>query len=424
MGPRPSPGPDSGSGGAGAPRPRHLIQKTHAAFVSKLYAMVADAGTDSLIAWTADGDCFKVTDPPDFSREVLPVYFKHGNWQSFVRQLNMYGFHKISDLAYGGVFGDAQLWVFKHPSFRRGELKLLQSIKRRGARQGPPTTPAETTTSERPSVERPSAERPSAEPPSAEPGSGAHSGAATATAALDLPVASYTDGLRGCISALQRENADLQRENQDMRAAIESCQGAFAGIMRFLDTAVVQPATRSASAPSAARVVDAFKQLASDIGPALSRAADQPARGSFRAELSSGPALPPLRLGGGTQPAHALRVPSLSPPTTAAAPLDRAPHTGHHNARPSAVPRNRRSSRSSSTGSTSSTGNPEADDCQPQLLTHVVLPPIANMVGSIAYGHRSAGVSDKPLTDTSWMCASPHPSSLRGTLPAKRPRLD
>ncbi|KAJ2581199.1 hypothetical protein GGH95_002197, partial [Coemansia sp. RSA 1836] len=43
----------------GGSKPRLLIQRTHAAFVSKLYAMVADASTDSLISWTADGDCFK-----------------------------------------------------------------------------------------------------------------------------------------------------------------------------------------------------------------------------------------------------------------------------------------------------------------------------------------------------------------------------
>ncbi|KAJ2462815.1 Flocculation suppression protein, partial [Coemansia sp. RSA 2322] len=121
-----------GQGGSSQERSakaRLLIQKTHAAFVSKLYAMVADASTDKLISWTTDGDCFKVTDPMEFARDVLPSYFKHGNWQSFVRQLNMYGFHKVNDLAYGGIFGDTQLWMFKHPFFQRGELGKLQRIK-------------------------------------------------------------------------------------------------------------------------------------------------------------------------------------------------------------------------------------------------------------------------------------------------------
>ncbi|ORX68575.1 winged helix DNA-binding domain-containing protein, partial [Linderina pennispora] len=108
-----------------------VIQRTHAAFVSKLYAMVSDSKTDQLISWTADGDSFQVMDPMELSQEILPLYFKHGNWQSFVRQLNMYGFHKVNDLEYGGVFGDTQLWMFKHLHFLRGQPKRLQMIKRR-----------------------------------------------------------------------------------------------------------------------------------------------------------------------------------------------------------------------------------------------------------------------------------------------------
>ncbi|PWN53769.1 hypothetical protein IE53DRAFT_309651, partial [Violaceomyces palustris] len=36
------------------------------------------------------GTAFSVANPAEFSRVVLPNWFKHSSWQSFVRQLNMY----------------------------------------------------------------------------------------------------------------------------------------------------------------------------------------------------------------------------------------------------------------------------------------------------------------------------------------------
>ncbi|GAA98783.1 uncharacterized protein L969DRAFT_95463 [Mixia osmundae IAM 14324] len=112
------------------------------AFVEKLYNMVADTSIQSLISWTDAGDAFTVHTPTTFSKEVLPQYYKHNNWQSFVRQLNMYGFHKVNEV-YNAESRSAanpphstgspldRAWMFQHPYFRRDRKDWLGHIKRK-----------------------------------------------------------------------------------------------------------------------------------------------------------------------------------------------------------------------------------------------------------------------------------------------------
>ena len=47
-----------------------------------------------LIRWSTAGDSFIVFDEEEFAKTLIPELFKHANYASFVRQLNMYGFHK------------------------------------------------------------------------------------------------------------------------------------------------------------------------------------------------------------------------------------------------------------------------------------------------------------------------------------------
>ncbi|KAI7905107.1 HSF-type DNA-binding-domain-containing protein [Cokeromyces recurvatus] len=96
--------------------------------------MLEDPETSELICWSTQGDLFSVSNPTAFSKTVLPQYFKHNNWQSFVRQLNMYGFHKVNDLIHSNLTNENQTWEFKHPNFRRGAVNDLQHIKRKSAK--------------------------------------------------------------------------------------------------------------------------------------------------------------------------------------------------------------------------------------------------------------------------------------------------
>ncbi|KAL5727599.1 hypothetical protein ACHQM5_000778 [Ranunculus cassubicifolius] len=90
-------------------------------FLTKTYQLVDDLAVDDIISWNEDGSTFVVWKPAEFARDLLPKYFKHNNFSSFVRQLNTYGFRKIVP----------DRWEFANDCFKKGEKKLLCEIHRR-----------------------------------------------------------------------------------------------------------------------------------------------------------------------------------------------------------------------------------------------------------------------------------------------------
>ncbi|KAK5087702.1 Flocculation suppression protein [Exophiala xenobiotica] len=104
------------------------------AFIHKLYSMLEDKSIEHLISWSNNGDSFVMSPSNEFSK-VLAQYFKHTNISSFVRQLNMYGFHKVSDVFHTGS-SESALWEFRHGNgnFKKGDLLGLREIKRRASR--------------------------------------------------------------------------------------------------------------------------------------------------------------------------------------------------------------------------------------------------------------------------------------------------
>ncbi|GAA0142176.1 winged helix/forkhead transcription factor [Lithospermum erythrorhizon] len=59
-------------------------------FLVKTYMLVEDPATDEVVSWNAEGTAFVVWQAAEFARDLLPAFFKHCNFSSFVRQLNTY----------------------------------------------------------------------------------------------------------------------------------------------------------------------------------------------------------------------------------------------------------------------------------------------------------------------------------------------
>nr|GMD93084.1 heat stress transcription factor B-2A-like [Ipomoea batatas] len=97
--------------------------KCPAPFLTKTYDILEEEDEKRIVSWNAHGDGFVVWSPTEFSDHMLPRYFKHNNFSSFVRQLNTYGFKKVTP----------KRWEFQHEKFQRGRRHLLVEIARKKA---------------------------------------------------------------------------------------------------------------------------------------------------------------------------------------------------------------------------------------------------------------------------------------------------
>lgn len=118
------------------PVPPHAITANHAMeekiaiFIVKTFNLVNQAAESGMTGWTDSGTHLAIFDVEGFTR-LLPNFFRHANFRSFIRQLNCYGFRKFRSEEIRQLQGAAARAeaVFHHPHFQRGRQDLLHLIR-------------------------------------------------------------------------------------------------------------------------------------------------------------------------------------------------------------------------------------------------------------------------------------------------------
>ena len=100
-------------------------------FLLKLYEILNNNEYSKIIHWSQNGSFIVITNIHALSQKILPIYFNHQNYSSFVRQLNMYNFHKIRT----NPNNNEQYFI--HESFNKSKtLKEIKSFKRKTKSDG------------------------------------------------------------------------------------------------------------------------------------------------------------------------------------------------------------------------------------------------------------------------------------------------
>lgn len=91
-------------------------------FPVKLHNLLEENLHGNVISWQPHGRCFILRKPKEFLAEVMPKYFKQTKLTSFQRQLNLYGFNRLtSGPDKGGYY---------HELFLRGKEELCSRMVR------------------------------------------------------------------------------------------------------------------------------------------------------------------------------------------------------------------------------------------------------------------------------------------------------
>ncbi|KAL0377714.1 UNVERIFIED_CONTAM: Heat shock factor protein HSF24 [Sesamum radiatum] len=180
-----------------------------APFLTKTYHLVDDPKTDDVISWNDAGTTFVVWKTAEFAKDLLPNYFKHNNFSSFVRQLNTYGFRKTVP----------DKWEFANENFKRGEKELLAQIRRR-----------KTASTQNPGSGKPGAADNLASPAS----SGEDLGSSSTSSPDSKNPGSLETHVSAQLADLSGENEKLRKDNQMLSSELAQTRKQCDELIAFL----------------------------------------------------------------------------------------------------------------------------------------------------------------------------------------------
>lgn len=88
----------------------------------KLNVILSDPETQHIISWMPHGRSWRIHKPHTFEQQVMPKYFKHTKWNSFIRLVNAWGFRRMVKGSDRGAY--------YHELFLRGMTHLHEKMHR------------------------------------------------------------------------------------------------------------------------------------------------------------------------------------------------------------------------------------------------------------------------------------------------------
>jgi hypothetical protein len=79
---------------------------------------------DYCVTWLADGKSFVISNPDEFTRQILPKYFKATKFSSFTRKLYRWGFRQVNR----GIGPDDPI-IFGNEFFQRDDAELMAKMR-------------------------------------------------------------------------------------------------------------------------------------------------------------------------------------------------------------------------------------------------------------------------------------------------------